>query len=88
MTDIDAALREEDMHIYSCGNCGGTLSGPDVYRCPYCGVLLRGTREVTEEEVRLRRQRERRRNRPETMRAASKRFERHLDNIGWLGSSC
>jgi DNA-directed RNA polymerase subunit RPC12/RpoP len=48
------------MHIYSCGNCGGTLSGPDVYRCPYCGVLLRGTREVTEEEY-LRRQRERRR---------------------------
>ena len=43
------------MHIYSCGNCGGTLSGPDVYRCPYCGVLLRGTREVTEDEY-LRRQ--------------------------------
>ena len=66
------------MHIYSCGNCGGTLSGPDVYRCPYCGVLLRGTREVTEEEY-LRRQRERRR--VETMKQRQK-IRENLTNVG------
>ena len=68
------------MHIYSCGNCGGTLSGLDVYRCPYCGVLLRGTREVTEDEY-LRRQRERRR-----IEAAEQRqkIRESLTNVGWV----
>ncbi|MEN4098308.1 MAG: hypothetical protein ROW52_00170, partial [Anaerolineaceae bacterium] len=59
------------MHTYSCGNCGGILSGPEVGRCPYCGVLLGGTREGTEEE-RLRRQREHLRNRPEAIRQRQK----------------
>lgn len=62
------------MRIYSCGNCGGTLSGPDVARCPHCGVLLRGVREGSEEE-RLRRQREYRRSRPEAIRRREKTTE-------------
>ncbi len=54
------------MYTYSCGNCGEILPGPDIGRCPYCGVLLRGTQEGAEEE-RLRRQRNYRRNRPEAV---------------------
>jgi hypothetical protein len=68
------------MRIYSCGNCGETLPGPDVYRCPHCGVLLRGTREGTEEE-RLRRQQEYRRNRPEAIERRRK-IRETFENIG------
>lgn len=76
------------MHTYSCGNCGETLPGPDgetlpgpdVAKCPYCGVLLRGAREGSEEE-RLQRQRAYRRNRPEAIR----RREKTREFFGMLG---
>lgn len=55
------------MHTYSCGNCGGGLSGPNVTRCPHCSARLGGVEEVTEMELR-RRQGERKRSSPEAIR--------------------
>lgn len=40
--------------MYTCGKCGATLSGPNVGRCPACGVLLSGVIDAAEVERRRR----------------------------------